>query len=636
LEAINKILEQYKTSILMVLGCLFLVFLYRTAWLCDDAYISYRTIDNFVNGYGLTYNPGQRVQAFTHPLWVIIHIPFYYLSSNAYVIGLLVSMLVSISAVAFLVIKVVRKPIHQMFVLLLLFSSKAFMDFSTSGLENPLSHLLLALFVFIYLYKTADKRYLIWLSLVSGLAMLNRMDSILLFAPALAFVWWPQRSWKSFLWVLLGLSPFLLWEVFALIYYGFPFPMSAYSKLNVGLSRGDLLVQGWYYFWNVFGKDPITLFTIVAGLTTPFYLKQKKHQPLVVGMALYLLYIFWIGGDFMQGRFFCAPFFLAVIILSTIEFDLKVWVLPLPVLMGFLSLGSPMLSGADYGVGFMVKMPMDHGITDERAYYFQSTGLIAIEGWEPESELVDRGKGLKKSGAKFYITGNMGLIGYYAGPKLHLIDRYALTDPFLAQLPNSYQPNWRPGHNQRLIPPGYIKSLTSESNKLRDKKLQQLYNATNLLSKGSIWSSKRLKTIFQFNFTGKYKGLIDKQHYFIPFKTTRTLSEMNLPVTDVSQWNSPGHVISSSDGGLKIIGLPKTGLNQLQLQLWLHSRCEFVVVFRKGETILDGNIILATSPTDGLSHYEIPTIPKHTNNIVIYPNTHQSECGIGNVRLVPK
>ena len=37
----------------------------------DDAHITFRTVWNFVHGYGLTYNPDERVQAYTHPLWML-------------------------------------------------------------------------------------------------------------------------------------------------------------------------------------------------------------------------------------------------------------------------------------------------------------------------------------------------------------------------------------------------------------------------------------------------------------------------------------------------------------------------------------------------------------------------------------
>src|ERR1700756_4952216 len=50
---------------------LFAIELLRTAWLCDDAYITLRTVDNLVSGYGLRWNVAERVQTYTHPLWML-------------------------------------------------------------------------------------------------------------------------------------------------------------------------------------------------------------------------------------------------------------------------------------------------------------------------------------------------------------------------------------------------------------------------------------------------------------------------------------------------------------------------------------------------------------------------------------
>ncbi len=55
---------------LLVFGGVYLA----NAWVCDDAYITFRSIDNLVNGLGPVWNAGERVQAFTHPLWFLLRI----------------------------------------------------------------------------------------------------------------------------------------------------------------------------------------------------------------------------------------------------------------------------------------------------------------------------------------------------------------------------------------------------------------------------------------------------------------------------------------------------------------------------------------------------------------------------------
>ena len=41
------------------------------SWTCDDAFISYRYARNLVEGSGLVYNPGERVEGYTNLLWTL-------------------------------------------------------------------------------------------------------------------------------------------------------------------------------------------------------------------------------------------------------------------------------------------------------------------------------------------------------------------------------------------------------------------------------------------------------------------------------------------------------------------------------------------------------------------------------------
>ena len=46
--------------------------LLRAGWVTEDAYITLRPVDNWVNGFGLRWNPAERVQGYTHPLWMVL------------------------------------------------------------------------------------------------------------------------------------------------------------------------------------------------------------------------------------------------------------------------------------------------------------------------------------------------------------------------------------------------------------------------------------------------------------------------------------------------------------------------------------------------------------------------------------
>jgi arabinofuranosyltransferase len=117
--------------------------LIRTAWMCDDAFITLRTVDNFVRGYGLVWNPGERVQAYTHPLWLFVLSAPYAITREPFYTTLALSMLLAIATALLLLWQSRGSVVRLALVGLLLIGSKAFVDYSTSGLENPLSYLLL-------------------------------------------------------------------------------------------------------------------------------------------------------------------------------------------------------------------------------------------------------------------------------------------------------------------------------------------------------------------------------------------------------------------------------------------------------------------------------------------------------------
>ena len=43
----------------------------QRAWVCDDAFISFRCADHLVRGLGLVFNPGERVEGYTNFLWAV-------------------------------------------------------------------------------------------------------------------------------------------------------------------------------------------------------------------------------------------------------------------------------------------------------------------------------------------------------------------------------------------------------------------------------------------------------------------------------------------------------------------------------------------------------------------------------------
>ena len=153
------------------------------------------------------------------------------------------------------------------------------------------------------------------------------------------------------------------------------------------------------------------------------------------------------------------------------------------------------------------------GINDERAFYYPISGLIFYRPDRPVP-LIDEGWGergiaLRDKGVKVSAEKNVGFIGYFAGPSVHIIDQFALCDPLLARLPVAYPNDWRIGHFEREVPKGYLATLRTGQNSIDDPNLAIYYDKLSLIVRGPLWSRSRLLAIFEMN-TGKYEHFISE------------------------------------------------------------------------------------------------------------------------------
>jgi len=133
-----------------------LIILLRTAWIGDDAAITLRSVLNFINGYGPTFNIDERVQAFTHPLWFLLISLVSLITGNVFVSTFLLSIAISLFVIWLLLTTIASNFQYGILAVTVLILSKAYIDFSTSGLENPLSHLLIVSCV-IFGFKSIDR-----------------------------------------------------------------------------------------------------------------------------------------------------------------------------------------------------------------------------------------------------------------------------------------------------------------------------------------------------------------------------------------------------------------------------------------------------------------------------------------------
>ena len=497
--------------------CFLAVVLVRNAWMCDDAYITFRVVDNFVGGFGLRWNVAERVQGYTHPLWMLISAGAYAGTREIYYTGIVVSLGLSVLGAALLA-RLARDRGTALLGLATLGLSKPWVDYSVSGLENPLTHALLAGLLLVYLDerrsgREATPRSLFWLALLGAAVLLNRLDLVFLVAPPLvARVGWPPAP-RHLAALVLGLLPVGAWTAFSLLYYGSPVPNTAYAKLNTGIPADALLRQGALYVADLVSRSPLTAAVIIGGIVAG--LTDRRMRPFALGLVLHVAYVVRIGGDFMSGRFFTAPLVVAL--------GLLLWRgLPrsrpgrLVAVVAVLLLGatwprSPLWSGVNYGRADPERPEVQYGVADERAVYYQQTGLLPAlgrEGPPPAHRWVAEGRAARAAGPGVLRRMGSGFFGFFAGPEVHIVDGHALTDPLLARLTANTARGFRIGHFRRVSPKGYEESLRTGANLIEDPDLAAYWDVVRLVTRGPLLDRERLETVVKLNL-GHYDPLLD-------------------------------------------------------------------------------------------------------------------------------
>ncbi len=508
---IGRVSLQTEQTILTGLIVFFGVILLRSTWLCDDAYITYRTVDNLAEGFGPVWNTDERVQGFTNPLWMLLLTFFYLFTKEIFFTSHLLQIALSLAAVILLAHKVALTRYHSLMLMTAVILSKAFVDFSSSGLENALIHFILAAFYTVYFGSVAPRRRLT-LTLLASAGALTRMDTVLLFIPPIAHeVWGRFREAgrpalkRDLVHLGLGLLPFLIWELFALIYYGFPFPNTAYSKLGTGIPLGELAAQGIYYLFNSLNRDPLTLGITMLALVFAAVQRKPRHLAVAGGIVFYLIYVVRVGGDFMSGRFLSASFLAGVILLSRIVVQReRLYFGSISALMLILS-GIVLFPTINGGYTERFKSARDsNGITDARRSGIREAGLIHTSRKHPlpRNKWITRGRRYRKERADYPVLGGVGYTGYYAGPEVHIIDIYGLTEPLLARFPTGkpvHEDTWRIGHFRRKLPEGYRKTLQTKQNVIADPNLAKYYDKLRLVVSGDLFSGARLLAVVKMN-----------------------------------------------------------------------------------------------------------------------------------------
>lgn len=471
----------------------------------DDAYITFRVIDNFLNGYGLRYNLDERVQVYTHPLWMMLHIPVIALLGNIYISNVLISLACALLTMAAILTMVPASPWHKAVLVLLPFSlSPAFNSYVMCGLENPLTFCLYAAFIHEWVRPQGARYYR--LCLFAALAALTRLDNIMLLLPMLGGATWEERRKLCPATLLAAWSPLIGWLAFSLYYYGFFLPNTAYAKAMNGIPALDMIQQGFKYLYNLSYYDTLFFCAIISALVIAarcvLRVRIGVAEPLEhritwlgAGLLLNIAYVIYVGGDYMCGRFWAASGVVAVILNLLFFYRCQ-----LKTLAYFAaSIGSIALLHHYVIVPNAPDMKnyrVDFGINDHHTLYYYMNGLFSDrQHLLRTAPTIPPNPEIKGT---VWVTEFIGYQGFIAGSGIHIIDYFALSDPLIARLPVRDLHHWRVGHFPRNIPRGYAKLRETGDASEMDASLLQYYQKLQLVTQGELFDPERWQAILGF------------------------------------------------------------------------------------------------------------------------------------------
>jgi hypothetical protein len=272
--------------------------------LFDDAMVSMRYAKNFVNGYGLVFNPGgERVEGFTNPLWVLYMSLLHIFPIPAAKISLLVQITGAVLLVANLYL--IRKIAiliwnSQLIALGSVFLTSFYQPlnhWTLQGMEVGLLTLLLTFCVWRLMISQIRQKFDPLPLVLLAASTLVRMDMTVTFVGIVLFQIHqnPESRKKIIYWSVPLLLLFLGGQTWLrLIYYGEPLPNTYYLKmtgqplwLRLAMGAWTAFLFSWETNWLLFFLP----FVMV------FFHREKSKMLLLWIFVVQIAYSLFVGGD---------------------------------------------------------------------------------------------------------------------------------------------------------------------------------------------------------------------------------------------------------------------------------------------------------------------------------------------------
>jgi arabinofuranosyltransferase len=314
-------------------------------WGNDDAYISYRYAENLVHGRGLVFNPGERVEAYSNLLYVLLMVPGFLLTGQDGIYFYSVTINLLLAAAALLLFMNHLRRLGQLSAFaggVLVALCLPLWVAVASGLESVLV-VALALGIWIAVERAVrEESPPLWpLVALTALMVLARADGFIV--PALAVVYLAIKGRRREA-VASGAAlagTLIALEAWRYTYYGAWLPTSYYVKIAGPLSGRvahagiQILKIGFFE-----GLMPYVLVLLLAAAGALWRVSRgEAHLVETIefhwfyGVA-WLLYWFYIGGDHFWDRFLIVLFPLGIyellyLFTGRVERPAAVWALAL-------------------------------------------------------------------------------------------------------------------------------------------------------------------------------------------------------------------------------------------------------------------------------------------------------------------
>jgi tetratricopeptide (TPR) repeat protein len=279
----------------------------------DDAYISYRYVANFLNGHGLVYNIGERVEGFTNFGWVV----WMALWGTAGDIYILVSRLTGllcgagVIVLTFLIARELfgRRDLWPSWLAAWLVGFNMSLAYwAPAGLETAAFALMAVWSVYLYLRRSW---LLIW-TLLMAVWMRPEgafLSGLLIFVEALTERRIPRYTLLSVAAAFVLSLPFV---GFKLAYYGSLLPNPFYAKTGWHIEQVTSGLEYMSRFWSHYGFYGAGLIVCLA-----LFGRLTRSMRFVWWLVvLYTIYIVLVGGDVLKVHRFFVPLMGPVAIVS--------------------------------------------------------------------------------------------------------------------------------------------------------------------------------------------------------------------------------------------------------------------------------------------------------------------------------